>query len=214
MPGIGVSEESPFIAYAIQSILAHETDYRKVSAYPFETDSLLIRLQEVPSEILITDFSSDDELRELNGIRKLEALRLTEPRLKIILFTSIKKPEILHKAAQIPVDAIISKCDDVHELIMALDWIISDNSGIYYSTEIQILLNKSLSSPAERILTPSESEIVSFFAMGYSLMDIARFRKRSVSTVSTQKYNAMRKLHLRTNTELIKYAYTKGFIQH
>ncbi|MCX2202695.1 LuxR C-terminal-related transcriptional regulator [Pantoea agglomerans] len=48
--------------------------------------------------------------------------------------------------------------------------------------------------------------------MGYSLMEIAKARKRSISTVATQKYNAMRKLQLQSNTDLIKYVFAQQLI--
>jgi two-component system capsular synthesis response regulator RcsB len=44
------------------------------------------------------------------------------------------------------------------------------------------------------------------------LTEIARQVNRSVSTVATQKSTAMKKLHLETNADLVKYSQVNGLI--
>ncbi|MBN3820019.1 response regulator transcription factor, partial [Paraburkholderia sp. Se-20369] len=61
-------------------------------------------------------------------------------------------------------------------------------------------------------LTARELDVVRLFASGHTLQDIAKQLGRSVSTVSTQKYTAMRKLQADTNIHLIRYAYENGLI--
>ncbi|MCZ5806281.1 response regulator transcription factor [Enterobacter hormaechei] len=45
---------------------------------------------------------------------------------------------------------------------------------------------------------------------GFSTTEIARHRNRSVSTIATQKHNAMKKLNLSNHSELIKYVQAVG----
>jgi len=61
-------------------------------------------------------------------------------------------------------------------------------------------------------LTVRELEIVRLYAQGLQLNEIAGKLGRSVSTVSSQKTVAMRKLSIQTNTDLIRYAYEHGLI--
>jgi len=61
-------------------------------------------------------------------------------------------------------------------------------------------------------LTPKELEVIRLFSSGYTLSEIAVRQNRTISTISTQKYNAMRRLGVSSNIELIRYAYAKGLI--
>jgi len=211
-PGIGVSDESPFIVYSIQSILAAEFIHQEICAYPVDAESLLKRLKEKQPEILITDFSFSFERNDLNSVKKIEEIHHQLPQLKIIVFTAQTSQPILRRVLQIPVNAIVSKRDDRRELVKAFHWANSASAGIFYSEQMKHLARDNLSDPVKSLLSPSEIEVIRLFAMGYNLMEIARLRKRSVSTVATQKYNAMRKLQLHSNTDLIKYVFSQELI--
>jgi len=212
IPGIGVSDESPFIVYSIQSILATEFNHQEICAYPVDAENLLIRLKEKKPDILITDFSFSFERNDLTGVKKIEEIHNQIPELGIIVFTAQTNQAILKRVLQIPVKAIVSKRDDRRELVKAFHWTCSAHSGIYYSEQMKHLARDNLSGPVKSLLSPSEVEVIRLFAMGYNLMDIAKLRKRSVSTVATQKYNAMRKLQLHSNTDLIKYVFAQELI--
>lgn len=210
--GIGVSDESPFIVYSIQSILAAEFNHQEICAYPVNAENLLIRLKEKKPDILITDFSFSFERNDLNGVKKIEEIHSQMPDMKIIVFTAQNSQPILKRVLQIPVNAIVSKRDDPRELVQAFHWICCENSEIYYSEQLKYLARDTLTGPVKSLLSPSELEVIRLFAMGYNLMEIARLRKRSVSTVATQKYNAMRKLQLHSNADLIKYVFAQELI--
>lgn len=209
---IGVSDESPFILYSIKTILIKEFFDLDIAAYPIEAESLLSILKEDMPDILITDFFFTFECNDLNGVRKLEQIHKLNPELKIIIFTAQKSQAILKSILQVPVNAIVHKRDDIRDLVKAFNWVRSSNSGVYYSEQMKTLVLASSTDSAQTLLSPSEVEVIRLFAIGYSLMDIAKARKRSISTVATQKYNAMRKLQLQSNTDLIKYVFAQELI--
>jgi two-component system capsular synthesis response regulator RcsB len=61
-------------------------------------------------------------------------------------------------------------------------------------------------------LTPRELEVVRLFATGHRLSEVAEKLNRSPGTVGTHKFNAMQKLGVSNNAELIRYAYERGLI--
>lgn len=209
---VGVSDESPFMVCAVESTLAAELTHHRISACPADTSHLLISLKEEPLDILITDFTFHLERHDLNGVSKLEEIHRQLPRLAIIVLTAQTNPAILKKVMKIPVNAIVSKRDDRRELIKAFRWVCSATHGTFYSEQVKPLTQAALAEPVSALLSPSEIEVIRLFAMGYSLMDIAKARKRSVSTVATQKYNAMRKLQLQSNADLIKYVFAQELV--
>lgn len=209
---IGIYDESPFILYSVQTILKKEFSNLNINAYTVKAEDLLSILREDMPDILITDFCFSFERNDLNGVRKLEQLQKQNPDLKIIIFTAQKSQAILKSILQIPVHAIVHKRDDIRDLVKAFNWVCSSNSGIYYSEQMKKIMLSAPADPAQTLLSPSEVEVIRLFAIGYSLMEIAKARKRSISTVATQKYNAMRKLQLQSNTDLIKYVFAQELV--
>lgn len=163
-------------------------------------------------DILITDFCFNFERNDVNGVKKIEQIHKKNPDLKTIIFTAQNSQAILKSILQIPVNAIVHKRDDIRDLVKAFNWVCSSNTGIYYSEQMKNLMLSAPADPAQTLLSPSEVEVIRLFAIGYSLMEIAKARKRSISTVATQKYNAMRKLQLQSNTDLIKYVFAQELI--
>jgi len=209
---VGLSDESPFILYSIRNILIKEVSNLNIIDYPVEAENLLSTLKGDMPDILITDFYFTFERNDLNGVKKLEQIHKQNTDLKIIIFTTQKSQAILRGILQVPVNAIVHKRDDIHDLVKAFNWVCSSNPGIYYSEKMKNLAFSVPADPAQTLLSPSETEVIRLFAIGYSLMEIARTRKRSISTVATQKYNAMRKLQLQSNTDLIKYVFAQELV--
>lgn len=65
-------------------------------------------------------------------------------------------------------------------------------------------------SRSRSILSAREWEVLHLIVEGFSTTEIARHRNRSVSTIATQKHNAMKKLNLSNHSELIKYLHMVG----
>jgi DNA-binding NarL/FixJ family response regulator len=66
------------------------------------------------------------------------------------------------------------------------------------------------SSPAEPALTPTENEILTLVAKGYTYREIAEKRFIAVKTVQNHVQNILTKLHMHTRYELMRYAIRKG----
>ena len=209
---VGVSDDSPFIVHSVQLTLAAEFERYKIISYPARVDALFTKLKSDPPDILITDFNFNLDSNDLNGVRKIEELQKIAPEMNVVVLTFQNTQAILKKIIQIPIAAIISKRDDRKDLVKAFRWMSQNTPGTFYSEHMKVLTADISSVAKSMLLSPSEIEVVRLFAMGYSLMNIAKARKRSVSTVATQKYNAMRKLHLKSNTDLIKYVFAQELI--
>lgn len=173
---------------------------------------LLSALATETTDIVITDFSLGSETSTIDGFTKLRALNGRFPYTKIILLTSQKNSAILRKACDYGVRAIVSKCDPVEETLMACHHVMGQNDCYYSSSFNYLKESNSSSSERGRTLTPKELEVIRLFSSGYSLAEIAKRQNRTISTISTQKYNAMRRLGVSSNIELIRYAYAQGLI--
>lgn len=208
---IAISDDSPFITDSIKHILSKDLADMSVEVYPPQNQALLDKLQSEPVDLLITDFNLTFD-NSLGGIKKIQSICRKVTGAKVIILTSQQTVAVLMDLLKLPVRAIISKSDERSELVRALHVVCSTHSGVFLSEKIRDLLGNSPIQTEKEALTSSELEVIRLFAMGHSLTEIAQSRKRSVSTVATQKYNAMRKLLLSSNTDLIKYVYSQNML--
>ena len=61
-------------------------------------------------------------------------------------------------------------------------------------------------------LTPREIEIIKMIAEGKSSKEIAEILFLSFRTIQNHRSKIMRKLNLKKNTDLVKYAIRKGYV--
>lgn len=208
---IAISDDHPHIIYSLK-MLFENSDLFVVSNETICGKSLLSVLSAKPTDIVITDFSLSSDRSTIDGFSKLRALKGRFPDVKIVLLTSQSNTAILRSACDYGVKSMVSKSDPVEETVLACQHVMTQ-SGYYFSSSFSHIKNyltkgKEKGSP----LTPKELEVIRLFSSGYTLSEIAVRQNRTISTISTQKYNAMRRLGVSSNIELIRYAYAQGLI--
>jgi two-component system capsular synthesis response regulator RcsB len=208
---VAASDDHPHVLNSLGEIFSQLDGYKLI----YKTNdgkNLLNRLSQAPTDIAITDFASDHNKTMLDGFSKIKMIHAAAPRVKLILLTSQRNSAILSKALDYGVDAIVSKTDNIEEITKACDHVMIYNDKFLSSSAYEILRSQDCFPKKNTVLTPRELEVVRLFSSGYTLASIADLQNRSISTISTQKYNAMRRLGISTNTDLIRYAYENGFI--
>lgn len=162
-------------------------------------------------DAIITDLSYCNDDRQLYGVAKIRAIQRALPETKVVLYVEYDNLSILKKAISYGADAIVSKYDPVSEIKKALNEIFSrPHHRVYLSAFINAIVESETEKSVR--LTAKEWEIIRLYSMGLSLSSIAKKQNRAVSTVATQKYNAMKKLNVNTNSELIQYACMNNII--
>jgi len=184
----------------------------EIVTFPIEGVLLMQSLAAKPVDILITEYSCGSADFSFDGIEKIKSITQKFPALKLIILTSQRNIAILQGILKYPVAGVVSKYDEGEELTSALTHLFAEGKQPYISSGIRRLLTPMEKMAAKDRLTLAEVEVIRKIAQGHSLSDIAKLRQRSVSTVSTQKYNAMRKLLLQSTSDLIKYAFSEKLI--
>ncbi|WP_244137016.1 response regulator transcription factor [Burkholderia pyrrocinia] len=179
--------------------------------------ALIDALMRSPVDLVIIDYSMNRGDKPIDGLRLLCKLRDVAPGAQCVMLTAQKNPSIFAAALRLGVKAIVSKEDGIDEIVRACRHVRAGRTR-YFSPTVRAIVEQSGASSrdahpdAHPRLTQRELDVVRLFALGYSLASIAKKLGRSVSTVSTQKYTAMKKLQADTNINLIRYAYESGLI--
>ncbi|ANS40608.1 response regulator transcription factor [Serratia inhibens] len=213
-PTVAVSDKYPIIQYSLCGYISGELGYDVVFG---QGDGEFKKLIEVIKcnkiDVIITDLFCDGNESDVVGFSKLRAIREISPASRIILYIESGNVAIIKKAINYGVSSIVSKSDAINEIKRACEMVLESQD--FYLSELLTKKTAINSESENKItdLTVKEWEIVRLFAMGNSLSQIAEIQSRSVSTVATQKYNAMKKLQIESNSELIKYAYIHEMIR-
>ncbi|MEE4408883.1 MULTISPECIES: response regulator transcription factor [unclassified Serratia (in: enterobacteria)] len=213
-PKLAVSDKYPIIQYSLCSYIKGELGYDvEFGKHDRGFKNLIEFIKINKIDIIITDLFCDVNDNDVVGFSKLRTIRDISPESKIILYIESGSIAIIKKAMNCGVSSIVSKSDAINEIKYACESIL-DRRGFYLSEVLtkKTAINDDVKNKITD-LTVKEWEIVRLFSLGHSLSQIAEIQSRSVSTVSTQKYNAMKKLKIKSNSELIKYAYIHEMIR-
>jgi two-component system capsular synthesis response regulator RcsB len=183
-----------------------ERDSRvKVVATAVDTESLADRIDSVPCEVVISDIGMRGINGENNAIAFLRRFLRQAQRPRVIIVTMIAQPQMLTGLLELGVDGLVDKRDCMEALNQAVIEVI--DGGRFVSKRAGALLGNELVNVTGRagVLSAREWEVFQLYASGLSLIGIAQRLERSVKTIGTQRRSAMRKLGLRSETELIDY---------
>ncbi|WP_158937202.1 response regulator transcription factor [Burkholderia sp. S171] len=177
----------------------------KVVATAVDTESLADRIDRFPCEVVISDIGMRGINGENNAIAYLRCFLRQVQRPKVITVTMIAQPQMLTGLLELGVDGLVDKRDCMEALNQAVIEVI--DGGRFVSKRAGALLGNELVNVTGRagVLSAREWEVFQLYASGLSLISIAQRLERSVKTIGTQRRSAMRKLGLKTETELIDY---------
>jgi DNA-binding NarL/FixJ family response regulator len=173
---------------------------------------LLELLKGLAVDMVIHDIS----MPSLPGIEATREIKKAYPAVKVLILTMHKKKEYLNNAISAGVDGYLLKEDAPKELLNAIDKI---RQGLIYvspllsSDLVNLYVQGQRREEAEPSdpLSPREIEIIKMIAEGKSSKEIAEILFLSFRTIQNHRTKIMRKLNLKKNTDLVRYAIRKGY---
>ncbi|QUS30041.1 response regulator transcription factor [Pseudomonas aeruginosa] len=194
LPGLVIADSFPVMQWALQRYLSEECG-RQVLAVVGDSDSLVERLADLPPEsILITELGLPGQ-RSRDGIHLVEWLTRHCPQMKVMVYSVFSAPLLAKAVLRSGASAYISKRSPLETLKAALECMALGQTFLDPGLHPQRHTGKPLS--------PTEADILRRLARGDTVSEIAQRTMRSVSTISTHKKNAMVKIGLNSDAELI-----------
>ncbi|HIE0452764.1 TPA: LuxR C-terminal-related transcriptional regulator [Pseudomonas aeruginosa] len=194
LPGLVIADSFPVMQWALQRYLSEECG-RQVLAVVGDSDSLVERLADLPPEsILITELGLPGQ-RSRDGIHLVEWLTRHCPQMKVMVYSVFSAPLLAKAVLRSDASAYISKRSPLETLKAALECMALGQTFLDPGLHPQRHTGKPLS--------PTEVDILRRLARGDTVSEIAQRTMRSVSTISTHKKNAMVKIGLNSDAELI-----------
>ncbi len=209
---IVLAEDHALVREGIKKIVEDISDLQVVGEVG-DGRELLELLKTLTPDMVILDIS----MPHMPGIEAAKEIKRYYPQVQVLILTMHKKQEYLNDAIAAGANGYLLKEDLARELRFAIDKI---RQGLIY---ISPLLSDELTSlfvqsrrlapeKPEEPLTPREIEIVRLIAEGKSSREIAAKLFLSFRTIQNHRTRIMRKLNLKKNIDLVKYAIRMGFI--
>lgn len=166
---------------------------------------------ELRPDLVLLDLSMPD----VGGLEAIPKIRDACPAAKIIVFTMHDSGEMASRVLAAGASGLVLKSDADRDLVRAIQSVEAGKpflSPAVTSLIIGHLTRTSESEPSPADLSPRELEVLKLLALGRSNREVAFALEISVKTVDAHRSNIMRKLKLRTYSELIQFAIRRQII--
>ncbi|WP_177229297.1 response regulator transcription factor [Dyella sp. OK004] len=207
-----VADDHVVIRTALAQYLESTPDFEVVGTAASPGD-LIALLDSVPCDVAVIDYSMPDD-RYSDGLLLLGLLDRRYDSLKTVLLTGVENGHTFERIRKAGHANLVAKSDPPDHIGSAIREAMQERS--YFSPKVRaMLIARDLegnSSTSLGCLTKREAEIVRLFAEGFSSSQIAERIGRSHKTTNAQKISAMKKLGLRGDADLYRFAMAHGLI--
>lgn len=205
-----IADDHAMVREGLKKTLGDEADMRVVGEAR-DSRSVLALVRETPADVLVLDISMPGE----SGLSILHDIARVSKQLRILILSMHPEERFAVRALKEGAAGYLTKESAPHELAMAIRKIASGRK--YISTGLAEKLADGLQSgntalPHE-LLSEREYEVFLQIASGKSVTDVATALSLSVPTISTHRRRILEKMHLRSNAEIIQYAYANKLIE-
>ena len=205
-----IADDHALIREGIKNLLSPLSDIKLVgeTANPFE---IIEQIRVNKCDVLILDLSMPGK----NGLDVLKEIKSIFPETKILIMTMMPEDQFAKRTLKAGASGYLTKESAPDELITAIRRIASGRKYVSQSLAEKLAqdLDDTAEKPIQDLLSDREFQVMKMMASGKSQTDIAIELSISVSTVNTYRSRILKKLNLKTNAELIHFAYQNNLIK-
>jgi RNA polymerase sigma factor (sigma-70 family) len=207
-----LADDHTILRQGLRALLENEPDFRVLdeAADGLEALDLVSKLH---PNILIVDII----MPRMNGLEVVRQVHETYPETKTIVLSMHAKEAYVMEAIKNGASAYVLKEAETGQLVKAVNEVMAGRK--FLSAPLD---ERAIEAFFERVsqfavddfdlLTTREREIFQYVAEGMTSQEIAEQLSLSPRTVDVHRARIMQKLHLKTQTDLIRLALQKGII--
>jgi DNA-binding NarL/FixJ family response regulator len=209
-PRVFIADDHPLVVEGFRQLLANDT---VIVGTANRGEELLEKATKSAPDIVLLDVSMPDT----NGFDLIQSLKRKLPHVKIILVTMLSEPFYVSEGFRKGANGYVLKQSASDELIAAIRTVMRDRR--YVSAEVAADVRESIEHPWIRPegysvqLTPRQDEVLRLFANGLTAKTIATKMGISVKTVEFHKAGIVKKLGLKTASDLTRFALARGLTE-
>ena len=202
-----IADNHPVFRNGVRQIVEETGDY-KVLAEVGDGEACIFQIETLKPDIVILDLN----MPKKSGFDVVDYLRRHSIPCRTIVISMHSSAEFVEHAKELGCNAFVAKEDAQDGLLEALsksdnEFYMSGSSGSNQETfEISSSAKSTENAHIQKILTPSEKNILQNIARSRSSSEIAEIMNVSIRTVHSHRQNICRKLELNGINSLVRYA--------
>jgi DNA-binding NarL/FixJ family response regulator len=204
-----VADDHAVVRRGLRQILAETPDI-VLSGEASTADEVRRMVREVPCDVLVLDISMPGG----SGIELLGEIRRERPRLPVLILTVFSEEQYAVRALKAGAAGFLTKESAPDKLVEAVRKVAG--GGRWVSAELAETLASLVagegSGALHERLSDREFEVMKMLAAGKTVSLIGEELSLSVKTVSTHRARILKKMNMRTNAELMRYAVQHGLV--
>jgi len=167
-------------------------------------------------EIIVMDLG----MPELNGVEATRLIVKSGSSTAVLIYTVDETERVVHDVLSAGAKGIVLKSDLNSTIVQAVE-ALSQGKPYFTSRVAETVLKRYLalraaedkSEAADEVLTSREREVLQLLAEGQSNKEVADLLGISTRTAETHRADIMRKLQLKSLSDLVRYAIRNGLIR-
>jgi two-component system, NarL family, captular synthesis response regulator RcsB len=205
-----IADDHPLVLLAMENLMS---GFPNIEIVGKATDSpeLFSEAQRLKCDLVVMDLYMNGGGQD-DGVEMVRRFLDEHPEIVVVVLTMETAADILQKLVSLGVGAVISKGDRIDLIHVAI--ITALARECYVGPAIRsVLADATLTRRIDyvrKVLSRRELEVLTHYASGRGVTEIATRLGRSVKTISAQKCTAMRKLSLHSDAELFRFAVEHG----
>jgi DNA-binding NarL/FixJ family response regulator len=149
----------------------------------------------------------------LNGLDAARRVKVQVPNIKFIFLTMRDDPNLAAAALELGPIGFVLKQSTGQELLKAIDCVFHGRA--YLTPKLRAedwIATKARARQFSKEMTPRQKDVVQLFAEGRAIKEIAGILELSEKTVEFHKHHIQETFNLRSNADLVLFAFKKGLI--
>lgn len=207
-----LADDHPIVRQGMRSLLELQSDMCVVAEASDGLEAVQLT-EKLKPDILVLDLM----MPNLNGLEVLKQIKASNPRTRIIVLSMHSADGYVINAMKNGASAYVLKETGPSELVQAIQRVLEGE--IYLSPVLSVRQDALFIENADRVvgdpydlLTRREAEILQMTAEGQSSSAIAGKLSISPRTVEIHRAKLMKKLGLRNQAEIVRYALQRGIL--
>lgn len=208
-----VADDHQVVRQGVETLLASDPEIEVCATVATGRDAVREAEQKNP-DVVVLDLSMPD----LNGMDATRQILKAAPGTSVLIFSMHETEQLVQEVFQAGARAYVLKSDATEKLLEAVK-AVHAGSHFFSSKVTEVIFEKFLRSVGESKadaagrLSSREREIVQLLSEGKSNKETAAILGISIKTVETHRGTIMRKLHLQSFSDLVRYAIRENIIQ-
>jgi len=201
---LAIAEDHTIVRWALREALSRAEDIEVVGEAGTAAETLEMIKRERPDVLLL-----DITLPDRSGFDVLTEMRPLDTAPLVVVLTWHTEPSYAARAISAGAHGYLNKSVDPETLLSAIRSVSRGEQVI--PPGVEELLATGEGHPASA-LTAREAQVMEMLARGMTNREIAEHLEISIKTVDTHRGHVLKKLGLRNNSELTRFAVKHGYV--